>query len=78
MQRLHPIDGITSFVSGAGGHSHYALRRDDPRLAFGDDRADGALRLRLRRGSASYAFVTAAGRVLDSGTLRCRPAPTRR
>jgi hypothetical protein len=78
MQRLHPIDGITSFVSGAGGHSHYALRRDDPRLAFGDDWADGALRLRLRRGSASYAFVTAAGRVLDSGTLRCRPAPTTR
>jgi hypothetical protein len=73
MQRLHPIDAMTSFVSGAGGHSHYALHRDDPRLAFGDDRDDGALRLRLRRGSASYAFVTADGRVLDAGTLRCRP-----
>ncbi|MDX6719669.1 MAG: hypothetical protein QOJ63_1923 [Solirubrobacteraceae bacterium] len=73
MQRMHPIDGITSFVSGAGGHGHYALRRDDPRLAFGDDREDGALRLRLRPGTASYAFVSAGGRVLDSGALRCRP-----
>lgn len=72
MQRMHPIDGITSFVSGAGGHSHYGLRRDDPRLAFGDDRHDGALRLRLRRGVASYAFVAADGQVLDRGTLRCR------
>ena len=72
MQRLHPIDGITSFVSGAGGRSHYALHRDDPRLAFGDDRSYGALRLRLRRGAASYAYVSQAGRVLDRGTLRCR------
>ena len=52
MQRLQPIDGITSFVSGAGGARHYDLRRDDPRLAFADDRHDGALRLRLRRGEA--------------------------
>lgn len=73
MQRLHPIDGITSFVSGAGGHGRYELRHDDPRLAFGNDRTDGALRLRLRRGEARYAYVSQAGRVLDSGTLRCRP-----
>jgi hypothetical protein len=72
MQRLHPIDGITSFVSGAGGRSRYEVR-DDPRVAFADTRHDGALRLRLRRGSASYAFVTTAGRVLDRGTVRCRP-----
>jgi hypothetical protein len=72
MQRLRPIDGITSFVSGAGGHSRYELR-DDRRVAFGDAAHEGALRLRLRRGFASYAFVTAAGRVLDSGSVRCRP-----
>lgn len=72
MQRLRPIDGITPFVSGAGGHSHHGLRADS-RVAFGDSRRDGALRLRLRRGSASYAFVSAAGRVLDRGTVRCRP-----
>ena len=73
MQRLRPIDGITSFVSGAGGHGLHDLRRDDPRLAFGDDRTYGALRLRLRRGEARYAYVSSAGRVLDSGALRCRP-----
>lgn len=72
MQRLRPIDGITTFVSGAGGHSHHHLRRDDPRLAFGDDRHDGALRLRLRPGVARYAYVSSLGRVLDDGTLRCR------
>lgn len=73
MQRLRPIDGITTLVSGAGGHSHHELSTADPRLAFGDDRRYGALRLRLREGVARYAFVTDAGRVLDSGTVRCRP-----
>jgi hypothetical protein len=73
MQRLRPIDGITSFVSGAGGHSHHPLRHDDRRLAFGDERHDGALRLRLRRGAAGWSFVTAGGSVLDRGTLHCRP-----
>lgn len=72
MQRLKPIDGITSFVSGAGGHGHHDHDGDDPRLAFGDDRHYGALRLRLRRGEARWAFVTQAGAVLDRGTLRCR------
>jgi hypothetical protein len=71
MQRFKPIDGITEFVSGAGGDGHYSLRRSG-RLAFGNDRDYGALRLALRPGAASYAFVTTGGRVLDSGTLRCR------
>ena len=78
MQRLRPIDGITSFVSGAGGHGLYDLRRDDPRLAFGNDRTYGALRLTLRRGEARYAYVSQAGRVLDSGMLFCRPLRTAR
>jgi Calcineurin-like phosphoesterase len=72
LQRLKPIDGITEFVAGAGGDSHYALRAHDDRLAFGDDRVSGALRLALRPGRAAYAFVAANGRVLDHGTVRCR------
>jgi hypothetical protein len=72
MQRLRPIDGITELVSGAGGADRYRLRRD-PRLAFGNDTTYGALRLDLRPGAATYAFVSAAGRVLDRGTIRCRP-----
>jgi acid phosphatase type 7 len=71
MQRLRPIDGITSFVSGAGGHGHYGLRAD-PRRAFGDDRAYGALRIDLRPGHARLRFVAAGGRVLDSSAVRCR------
>jgi hypothetical protein len=71
MQRFRPIDGITHFVSGAGGHRRYDLRHD-PRIAFGDDRHFGALRLRLRPGAADHAFIAADGRRLDSGTVRCR------
>jgi Calcineurin-like phosphoesterase len=51
-----------------------------PRFSAGkhgdqDDMAPiwNALRLRLRRGSASYAFISTDGRVLDAGRVRCRP-----
>jgi acid phosphatase type 7 len=70
MQRFEPIDGVTHFVSGAGGHGRYLLH-DDPRLAFGDDRHFGALRLQLRPGIATHAFITADGETLDSGVIRC-------
>lgn len=73
MQRLRPVDGMTQFVSGAGGRSHYGVDSGDDRLAFSDDERDGALRLRLRRGLASHAFVAVSGRVLDRGRVRCRP-----
>jgi Calcineurin-like phosphoesterase len=71
MQRLRPIDGITSLVSGAGGHGLYGLR-PDRRLAFGEDRTYGALRIDLRPGRARLRFVAADGRVLDSSAVRCR------
>ena len=74
MQRFRPIDGMTQVVSGAGGHGHYALRRD-PRLAFGDDRRYGALRIDLGPGGARLRFVAAGGRVLDASTVRCRQVP---
>ena len=73
MQRLVPIDGITQFVSGAGGRSHYDVDADDTRVAFSEERRDGALRLRLRRGRASYAFISKRGQLLDAGRVRCRP-----
>ena len=72
MQRMRPMGGITAFVSGAGGRSHYGVDRDDGRLAFSDVKTYGALRLVLRPGSAAFAFVAADGRVLDSGTIGCR------
>jgi hypothetical protein len=73
MQRLRPVDGITELVSGAGGHGLYGLHRDR-RLAFGEDRAYGALRIDLRPGRARLRFVATGGRVLDSSAVRCRQA----
>jgi hypothetical protein len=70
MQRFAPRDGITEFVSGAGGHGHYALRRRAG-LAFGDAEHYGALRLALRRGRADWSFVADDGTALDSGSIRC-------
>jgi hypothetical protein len=72
MQRFKPIDGITELVSGAGGKGHYRVQ-PDRRLAFANDSAYGALRLVLRHGVASYAFVTSTGRTLDRGSVSCRP-----
>jgi hypothetical protein len=72
MQRFKPVDGITQFVSGAGGRSLYDVRSDDERLAFANDDEYGALRLVLRPGRARYAFVATDGRVLDRGRSRCR------
>jgi 3',5'-cyclic AMP phosphodiesterase CpdA len=72
LQRYKPIAGITEMVSGAGGHSHYALDRSEPRHAFANDTDYGALRLELRPGSAAFEFAAADGRVLDSGRVRCR------
>ncbi|HEX8156826.1 MAG TPA: metallophosphoesterase [Solirubrobacteraceae bacterium] len=77
MQRLRPIDGITEFVSGAGGRSLYGVDASDRRLAFSNDHSHGALRLRLRRGLASYAFISTTGRLQDSGRVRCRPGRQR-
>jgi hypothetical protein len=71
MQRFRPVDGITELVAGSGGHRLHALNLADPRLAFGDDRHFGALRLQLRPRQARFAFVSTAGRVLDSGSVGC-------
>ena len=71
MQRFRPVNGITEFVDGAGGHRLHPVDRSDPRLAFADDHAFGALRLRLRPHVAEYAFVDEGGHTLDSGRLSC-------
>lgn len=72
MQRFEPIDGLTELIAGAGGHGHYPLAEDE-RLAFGNDTDYGALRLELQPGLASFRFVAADGRTLDSGTVPCEP-----
>lgn len=71
LQELKRRDGITELVSGAGGNERYPLNRDR-RVAWGTDKAFGALKLRLSRGRASYAFVDERGRTLRRGVARCR------
>lgn len=71
MQRFEPIDGITQYVAGAGGHGLYRFRRRDPRLAFGEAGVYGALRIELRPGSARLAFVSSGGKVLDVHVVNC-------
>jgi calcineurin-like phosphoesterase family protein len=73
MQRFRPQGGITEFVSGAGGASLYNVDESDPRLRFSNDSQYGALRLELRPREARYSFVTAGGKVLDRGSISCRP-----
>ncbi|MGH3116526.1 MAG: metallophosphoesterase family protein [Gaiellales bacterium] len=72
MQRHEVRDGITEFVSGAGGKGLYEIDFSYAGLAFGNDTDWGALRLDLRPGRARFAFVTDAGLTLDSGTIACR------
>jgi len=74
MQRLRPRDGMVAYVSGAGGRSHYAVDASDERVVFSDDERDGALRIRLRRGSATLELVAAGGAVVDRSSVRCAPA----
>jgi acid phosphatase type 7 len=71
MQRFRPSDGITQFISGAGGADLSPVDESDPRLRFANDSTYGALRLRLHGRQARHAFLTPSGRVLDRGTIRC-------
>lgn len=74
LQRLRAKDGITQFVSGAGGARSYGVDREDPRLVFGADDRLGALRLELRPGEARHVFVDLEGRELDRGRIACSDA----
>jgi acid phosphatase type 7 len=73
LQRFKPIDGMLELISGAGGHGHYETGDPDPRTAFVDDDDDGALRIRLKPGSAELAFVRADGETVDRSSARCAP-----
>jgi acid phosphatase type 7 len=74
MQRFKPRDGITQFVSGAGGNDLYAIDRSRTDLAFGNQDKYGALRLDLSPGLARFRFVSVQGKTLDSGRVRCKTA----
>ncbi len=71
VQRFEPVDGTVQYVVGAGGRGHYGVDESDPRLAFSDDTADAALRIRLTPGTADLRFIAADGTELDRSTVRC-------
>ena len=73
MQRLRRRDGLTQYVSGAGGRERYPLDPLDRRVAFGRSDRFGALRIELRAGAAKLEFRSATGAVLDRSEVRCRP-----
>jgi predicted phosphodiesterase len=72
MQRFKPVDGTVQYISGAGGRSHYPVDEKDPRLAFSDSTADGALRIALRPGKADLRFIATDGTELDRSTVTCQ------
>ena len=76
-QRFRPINGITNWVVGTGGHGLTGVRGGDPRLAAYNETEYGALRLTLTSKRADFAFVNSAGSVLDSGNVGCDPAASR-
>lgn len=73
LQRFRRRDGMTQFISAAGGSILYRLRGRDRRLAFGRSGVTGALRMVLEPGRATLEFRSAGGRVLDRSRVTCRP-----
>ena len=73
--RLQPIDGVHVLVSGAGGHELRQPGEQAHGVAAVAAGVPTATRLVLRRGSLEFRQVDATGRVYDSGTIGCVPAP---
>jgi hypothetical protein len=71
LQRMRPRDGIVQFIAGAGGRKRDNVDERHPDLGWGDDDHFGALRLELSPGLAKWRFVSAHGRRLKSGSMRC-------
>jgi hypothetical protein len=77
MTRFKRIDGITQYISGAGGYTLYRSRPDH-RADFIRSGTNGALRIALSRGRASLEFRSTTGEVLDRSSARCKPLSRRR
>jgi hypothetical protein len=65
-------EGVTQFVSGAGGFSHYKFRNPKPTSRVRITGRDGVLRLQLTAQGYAWEFTAAPrAEVLDSGNGRC-------
>jgi len=75
-QRLKPNRGILPLIAGAGGHFFHTVTATDTRLDAFNDAEYGALRMELSPGRMDYAYVTAGGATIDSGSIPCTPHTT--
>jgi hypothetical protein len=71
--RVANADGPVQITVGSGGHFLYPFVRTDVRVAAGNDKKFGALRLELRPGQASYRFYASGGALLDQSSRTCTP-----
>ncbi|MFZ2501953.1 MAG: metallophosphoesterase [Nocardioides sp.] len=79
-ERFAPMDatgnisplGLTSFTVGTGGKNLYALKARQSASRFWYNQGYGVLDLQLKPRSLRWAYVTVAGKTLDSGTQKCR------
>jgi hypothetical protein len=66
-------EGVTQFVAGTGGRSHYKFGTPEPTSKVRITGRDGVLRLQLTK--KGWEFMAAPkGEVLDRGTRRCHRA----
>jgi hypothetical protein len=64
--------GVTQFVAGTGGRSHYKFRTPKPTSKVRITGRDGVLRLQLTDQGYAWEFTAAPkGEVLDSGNRQC-------
>jgi hypothetical protein len=65
-------EGVTQFVAGTGGASHYTFRNPKPTSKVRITRRHGVLRLQLTEQAYAWEFTAAPkGEVLDSGNGQC-------
>jgi 3',5'-cyclic AMP phosphodiesterase CpdA len=79
-ERFAPMDaqgqadpeGLTQFVVGTGGASHYRFHNPEATSAVRITGRNGVLRLKLTGEAYAWQFMTAPdGEVMDSGTTQC-------
>ena len=66
------LDGLFSFVSGAGGKTLYPFGRVVDGSLTRDNHAPGVLALTLGKTEFAFEYQTIDGRVIDSGVRNCR------
>lgn len=73
--KLDTARGIPSFVIGSGGVGFYSITSSTgsvaPNIMYKNDNTYGALKLVLKSNSYTFAFMSNAGAVLDSGSGNC-------